>query len=139
MINRDTLVISNPGTGKTTLISNEVINLIKEGVKPEKILCITFTNNAVGELQKSIDRLLIDNKIKNVTAYDVNIYTFHALAFQELFQSKAEKNIVSYNIARYLIYKKLRDLEAFNYGREYVIEDIVPKLENAIRYIKSFG
>lgn len=139
MINRDTLVISNPGTGKTTLISNEVINLIKEGVKPEKILCITFTNNAVGELQKSIDKLLIDNKIKNVTAYDVNIYTFHALAFQELFQSKAEKNIVSYNIARYLIYKKLRDLEAFNYGREYVIEDIVPKLENAIRYIKSFG
>ena len=42
MINRDTLVISNPGTGKTTMISNEVINLIKEGVKPEKILCITF-------------------------------------------------------------------------------------------------
>ena len=76
MINRDTLVISNPGTGKTTMISNEVINLIKEGVKPEKILCITFTNNAVGELQKSIDKLLIDNKIKNVTAYDVNIYTF---------------------------------------------------------------
>ena len=31
MINRDTLVISNPGTGKTTMISNEVINLIKEG------------------------------------------------------------------------------------------------------------
>ncbi len=139
MISRDTLVISNPGTGKTTRISSEVVNLIKAGIKPEKILCITFTNNAVAQLQESIDRALIKNGIKNVTAYDVNIYTFHALAFQELFQSKAEKNIISYNIARYLIYKKLRVLGAFNYGRDYVIEDIVPKLENAIRYIKSFG
>jgi DNA helicase-2/ATP-dependent DNA helicase PcrA len=139
MISRDTLVISNPGTGKTTRISGEVVNLIKDGIKPQNILCITFTNNAVAQLQESIDKLLIKNEIKNVTAYDVNIYTFHALAFQELFKSKAEKNIVSYNIARYLIYKKLRELGAFNYGREYVIEDIVPKLENAIRYIKSFG
>ena len=59
------------------------------------------------------------------------------VAYRGAYTEGAEKNIVSYNIARYLIYKKLRDLEAFNYGRDYVIEDIVPKLENAIRYIKS--
>ena len=54
MISKDTLVISNPGTGKTTRISSEVVNLINEGIKPEKILCITFTNNAVAQLQESI-------------------------------------------------------------------------------------
>ena len=139
MISRDTLVISNPGTGKTTRISSEVVNLINEGIKPEKILCITFTNNAVAQLQESIDKKLRDASIKNITAYDVNIYTFHALAYQEIFSSKPTGDIVSYNLARYLIYKKLRDLRAFNYGRDYVIGDIVPKLENAIRYIKSFG
>ena len=80
-----------------------------------------------------------DTGNKNITAYDVNIYTFHALAYQEIFSSKPTGDIVSYNLARYLIYKKLRDLRAFNYGRDYVIGDIVPKLENAIRYIKSFG
>jgi DNA helicase-2/ATP-dependent DNA helicase PcrA len=138
MINRDTLVISNPGTGKTTRISREVVNLIKEGVSPEKILCITFTNNAVSELQERINKQLLNEKIENITAYDVNIYTFHALAYQELVSSSTE-NIVSYNIARYLIYKKLRDIKAFNYGRDYIINDIIPKFENAIRYIKSFG
>ncbi|WP_337861172.1 UvrD-helicase domain-containing protein [Ferroplasma sp.] len=138
MIDKDTLVISNPGTGKTTRISSEVVNLIKEGIKPEKILCITFTNNAVSELQERINSQLLKEKIKNITAYDVNIYTFHALAYQEMVSSST-KNIVPYNIARYLIYKKLRDVKAFNYGRDYVINDIVPKFENAIRYIKSFG
>jgi DNA helicase-2/ATP-dependent DNA helicase PcrA len=139
MISKDTLVISNPGTGKTTRISKEVVNLINEGINPLDILCITFTNNAVAQLQESIDRMLISENIREVTAYDVNIYTFHALAFQELSSMGSGNDIVSYNIARYLIYKKLRELKAFNYSRDYVVNEIVPKLENAIRYIKSFG
>ena len=139
MINKDTLVISNPGTGKTTRIADEVVNLIEDGVSPDDILCITFTNNAVAQLQNTIDKKLIERKITMHTAYDINIYTFHALAFNHLPGVKSENSIISYNLARYLIYKKLRELKAFNYGREYVINEIVPKLENAIRYIKSFG
>ena len=139
MINRDTLVISNPGTGKTTRIADEVVNLIEQGVSPDSILCITFTNNAVAQLQNTIDKKLIDKKIIKYTAYDINIYTFHALAFNHLPGIKSENSIISYNMARYLIYKKLRELRAFNYARDYVINEIVPKLENAIRYIKSFG
>ena len=139
MINKDTLVISNPGTGKTTRIADEVVNLIEGGVSPDSILCITFTNNAVAQLQDTIDKKLIARKIEGYTAYDINIYTFHALAFNHLPGVKSENSIISYNLARYLIYKRLRELRAFNYGRDYVVNEIVPKLENAIRYIKSFG
>ena len=139
MINKDTLVISNPGTGKTTRIADEVVNLIEQGISPDSILCITFTNNAVAQLQNTIDMKLISRKIGKYTAYDINIYTFHALAFNHLPGINSENSIISYNMARYLIYKKLRDLRAFNYARDYVINEIVPKLENAIRYIKSFG
>ncbi|WMT51000.1 MAG: ATP-dependent DNA helicase [Ferroplasma sp.] len=139
MINKDTLVISNPGTGKTTRIADEVVHLIEEGVSPDSILCITFTNNAVAQLQDTINKKLLSAKITGYTAYDINIYTFHALAFNHLPGIKSENSIISYNLARYLIYKKLRELKAFNYGRDYVVNEIVPKLENAIRYIKSFG
>ena len=40
---KDTIVVSNPGTGKTTTLSFKVIKLLEDKVKPEDILCITFT------------------------------------------------------------------------------------------------
>ncbi len=43
---KDTIVVSNPGTGKTTTLSFKVIKLLKDKVKPEDILCITFTEKA---------------------------------------------------------------------------------------------
>ena len=41
----DTIVVSNPGTGKTTTLSARVVKLLEDGVKPEEILCITFTTD----------------------------------------------------------------------------------------------
>ena len=43
----DTIVISNPGTGKTTTLSARVVKLLEDEVKPEEILCITFTDKAL--------------------------------------------------------------------------------------------
>lgn len=39
----DAIVVSNPGTGKTTTLSAKVVKLLEDGVKPEDILCVTFT------------------------------------------------------------------------------------------------
>ncbi len=133
----NSLVVANPGTGKTTQISNEIVNLLNKGVKPEDILCITFTNNAVREMQVKIDRALKASNITNITAYDIKIMTFHGFAYEQ--QDDYETDIISYNMIRYLVYRKLTELKAFHYSREYVINEIIPKIENAIRYIKSFG
>ena len=35
---KDTIVIANPGTGKTTTLSLKVIKLLEEGVNPERYL-----------------------------------------------------------------------------------------------------
>ena len=40
---KDTMVISNPGTGKTTTLAYKVLDLLNSGVDPNEILCITFT------------------------------------------------------------------------------------------------
>ena len=42
----NTIVIANPGTGKTTTLSFKIINLLKQNVEPEDILCITYTEKA---------------------------------------------------------------------------------------------
>src|SRR5215472_5062535 len=47
-------VLSNPGSGKTHVLAQRVINLLLEGVAPEKILCITFTKAAAANMAKRV-------------------------------------------------------------------------------------
>src|SRR4029077_11082094 len=51
-------VAANAGSGKTYVLAQRVINLLLEGVAPEKILCITFTKAAAANMAKQVfDRL----------------------------------------------------------------------------------
>ena len=54
-----TLVIAGAGAGKTTTVAAKVRFLVeKQGVKPEEILVISFTNKAVNELKERINHNL---------------------------------------------------------------------------------
>lgn len=48
------IVIAGAGSGKTTLIVDKYINLIKQGMLPQKIVAITFTNKSADELKLRI-------------------------------------------------------------------------------------
>ena len=128
------LVTANPGTGKTLLLANKYLDLVTNGLKPEQILCLTFTEKAKREMEHRIIKLLSENNIKPDLS-SLNIYTFHSYAFENIEQD----DIISPNLLRFAIYKFLKDNEIFNYGDQYLIGNIVPKLENLIRYLKSFG
>src|SRR6056297_3452099 len=48
-------LISAPvGTGKTTILTERVVKALEFGVKPEEILCLTFTNRATEEVRGKI-------------------------------------------------------------------------------------
>ena len=47
-------VAANAGSGKTHVLAQRVINLLLEGVAPEKILCITFTRAAAANMAKRV-------------------------------------------------------------------------------------
>ena len=47
-------VAANAGSGKTYVLAQRVINLLLEGVEPEKILCITFTKAAAANMAKRV-------------------------------------------------------------------------------------
>lgn len=52
-----TLVIAGAGAGKTTTVAAKVRYLVeRQGVNPEQILVISFTNKAVGELKEKINK-----------------------------------------------------------------------------------
>lgn len=57
------LVIAGAGSGKTAVLTRRVAYLISDGVKPGKILCLTFTNKAAGEMVQRVRQILQKNDI----------------------------------------------------------------------------
>jgi DNA helicase-2/ATP-dependent DNA helicase PcrA len=77
-------IIAVPGSGKTTTVVHRVAYLVNElGVDPEKILCISFSQNAVNELKLRLSNILN-------TRRNVKISTYHGFAFDLLKKHKAK-------------------------------------------------
>ena len=106
------LVIAGAGAGKTTTVAAKVKYLVeKQGINPEQILIISFTNRAVNELRDKI------NKGLNISC---PIATFHSTGNAILHKNSSEQlNIVDgsklyYCVQNYFRDKILRDPSVVN-------------------------
>ena len=128
------LVTANPGTGKTLLLAYKYVNLLENGVNPEDILCLTFTRKARKEMEDRITTIL-SKKNMDVDVSELYVHTFHSFALDTI----EDADLVSANLLRYTIFRYLKDHNTLNYSDGYLLSSIVPKMENLIRYLKSFG
>jgi len=106
------LVLAGPGSGKTRVLTHRIGYLVREcGVEPWRIMAVTFTNKAAGEMRTRLGRL-IGTRLDRLT-----IGTFHAICVRIL----------------------RRDHEAAAIARAFVIFDADDQLAVARQTIKELG
>jgi DNA helicase II / ATP-dependent DNA helicase PcrA len=129
------MVVAGPGTGKTTILSLRIAQiLLKTDTKPENILALTFTNSGVVAMRKKLLEYIGD------LAYRVNIFTFHSFSehvikefsfyFKELQFSRVISDIEKIEI--------IEEIISNNSFKEIVYEhDIFGSISQIIRAINE--
>jgi len=73
------LIIASAGTGKTSTIVGRIVHLLKQGTAPEKILLLTFTNKAAGEMIARLGAFFPKTILDRIESG-----TFHAVCYRWL-------------------------------------------------------
>ena len=97
------LIVAGAGAGKTKTITHRILHLISEGIRPENILAITFTNKAAKEMRDRVMALLDSSasiRVKSALgpqqASKPVICTFHSLGVKMI-----KENAEFLKLARY--------------------------------------
>lgn len=72
------LILAGAGAGKTKTLTHRILNLVKNGVLPQNILAITFTNKAAKEMRDRVSALLAEDIGRPFVS------TFHSLGVKIL-------------------------------------------------------
>ncbi len=109
------LIIASAGTGKTSTIVGRIAYLLKQGVPAEKILLLTFTNKASGEMIQRLKQYFPSSSVDKIEAG-----TFHAVSYRWLKERLPNSTLKQPSELKTLfrsIYEK-RDLKRLGYGSE---------------------
>ncbi len=106
------LVIAGAGSGKTRVLTYKIVNLLRLGYEPWRILALTFTNKAAKEMRERIEQL-----VGGAVASKLWMGTFHSI-FARILRANAEligfkSNFTIYDTAdsKSLVKTIIRDMQ----------------------------
>ncbi len=103
-INGAYLISAPVGTGKTTILTERIAKAIESGIKPEEIMCLTFTNRAAEEMTERIRKRLGKKEIFD----QLFVGTFHGFCAYFI---RAEAKLIGIN----------PDFVIFDEGEQYEV------------------
>jgi DNA helicase-2/ATP-dependent DNA helicase PcrA len=84
------LVVAGAGTGKTTVLTQRIARLIREGhARPDEILAVTYTENAAREIRERVQGELRGSDIKGLQAN-----TFHGYCNELLIRNDLQFGVL---------------------------------------------
>ncbi|MBR7041957.1 MAG: UvrD-helicase domain-containing protein, partial [Bacilli bacterium] len=119
MDNTNIIVSAGAGSGKTAVLTERVIRKIKEGIDVNKLLVLTFTNEAANEMKSRIRDKIIENNLDSQLPLLDSAYitTFDSYAL-----SLVKKYNYLLNVSDNL---KIIDSGIITIYKEKVLEDIL--------------
>ncbi len=138
-------VLAGAGTGKTFTMVRKIEHLIDEDdVSPDRILALTFTNNAADSMREKLNAKL------GTAGYDIDAYTYHSICNEILTDYAYEAGIdpgfeVATDAEKYaIVLDVLDDIEYRSvkpnvYGRDGYASGAASKLLNFIGSMKRSG
>lgn len=73
------LILAGAGTGKTRTVTTRIAGMVYDGIPPQQILAVTFTNKAANEMRERVASMIDGEKAEHLT-----ISTFHSLCVRIL-------------------------------------------------------
>ena len=137
-INGQILVLAGPGTGKTFTVIHRISAMLKQGIAPDKILCLTFSDAAASEMRHRIIKEI------GVLAASVNIYTYHSFCneilkhYPEEFGLSPDIKLITDTVKRELMMESIDEADLTYFvaergGKYYYLGTFV----NTVEKIKS--
>ena len=73
--NTNIIVSAGAGSGKTTVLKERVLRILNQGIDINKLIILTFTNNAAKEMKERIRKIINDMTIFLFILTPSNIYS----------------------------------------------------------------
>lgn len=123
------MVLAGPGTGKTFTLINRIKNMLTSNIKPDTILCLTFSDAAANEMRQRLIKEL------GVVATKVDIYTYHSFcnsiikAYPNQFELNENVKLINPTVSLELMKKTIDEVKP---------KDFVSQRSDKYFYAKDF-
>jgi len=109
------LVVAGAGTGKTTVLTQRIARLLREGyAKPHEILAITYTRNSAHDLVMRLAEAWLGSKderaVRQVLNSGVKVGTFHAYCYHLLCDARRRFELIDDPDLYVFLRRKIDDL-----------------------------
>jgi DNA helicase-2/ATP-dependent DNA helicase PcrA len=123
------LVIAGAGTGKTTVLTQRVANLIREGhARPDEILALTYTDNSAAEMLARVQ-----GELKGTAIDGLQACTFHAWCYGLLQRRGAGFGVLDDKDLWVFLRRRIRDLRLKHFVRAANVGQFLDSLLDFMR------